>query len=276
MNEEQLVELLSVYRFRRPMPALPRRSRAVWWLSAAAAALIGIAALGIWSSNAAGWRVGWRALRAGETIANPARIRSRAVGYVDVAANTVVRYEGGDRLSLERGTIHAKTISPPGVFIVDTPRARAIDLGCEYTLSVAPSGGGVLRVSAGWVQLQRDGRQTLVPEGARASIRSDGTIGPPLFDDASPAFRSALLRGDLNAALPLARTRDAFTLLNLLRDASTDERLRIYDRLNALVPAPASIPRDAMRNWYIGTADAWWADVLKASGVHPLKKKRRR
>src|SRR5919201_1009641 len=101
MTEQQLQELLSVYRYERPMPALPRRStNATWWLAAAAAAAAVVLIVGgsIWANS---WREGWRVLRAGDTIARPGRIQSRKVGYVDVAANTLIRYEGGDRLSLE-------------------------------------------------------------------------------------------------------------------------------------------------------------------------------
>jgi len=273
MNEERLIELLAVYRHRQPMPALPRRFFQAWWLATAvAAALIGAVLFAAWPRS--GWRLGWRALRAGETISTPARIRSRAVGYVDVAADTVVRYEGGNSLLLERGTIHARTISPPGIFIVDTPHARAIDLGCEYVLSVAAA-GGFLRVTSGWVQLQRGWRQTLVPQGAHAIIDADGESGPPIFDDAAPAFQSAVARRDFDAALPLARKRDALTLINMFRDATTEERLRLYDRLNQLVPAPPSVPRDAMRTWTFATLDGWWRDALKASGVPPIRKKKR-
>jgi len=49
----------------------------------------------------------------------------------------------------------------------------------------------------------------------------------------------------------------------------------VYDRLNQLVPAPPSVTRDAIRNWEFLTVDPWWSDVLKASGVNAIKKKKR-
>src|SRR5256885_3072080 len=52
---------------------------------------------------------------------------------------------GRKRLSLERGTIHAVIWAPPGQFVVDTPSAVAVDLGCVYTLHVDDSGAGLLR-----------------------------------------------------------------------------------------------------------------------------------
>jgi len=273
MNEEQLQELLSVYRLRQPMPVVAARSRSrlAWWLAAAAAvAVIAVSAV-IWQMR---WHEGLRVLRAGDTIATPARIRSAPVGYVDIAANTIVRYEGGNRLSLEHGTIHAKTIAPPGIFIVDTPAARAVDLGCEYVLTVGEDGEGELRVLSGWVGLNSWG-QSLVPQGAKATIARDGRLSPPLFEDAPPAFQQAILRGDLKSALPLARRKDALTLINLFRFATTEERLEIYDRLDELVPAPPDVPREAMRQWTMTTLNSWWPLALRASGVSAIKKKQR-
>jgi hypothetical protein len=249
VNEEQLIELLSVYRYRQPMPALTRRLTARWWLAAAAAVLIGTF---VFWMNA--WRDGWRILRAGETISQATRLERRSIGYVDVAADTVLKFQGGNRLALQRGTIHAKVTSQPGIFIVDTPRATAVDLGCEYTLSIAANGSGRLHVTAGWVSL--DNRtQSLVPAGASATIDAGGQLSPPVLDDALPQFKAAIAQRDIEAALPLARRRDTITLLHLFRFATPEQRLKIYERLNALVPAqPGARP---------GWIEPWWPDVIK-------------
>jgi len=244
MNEEELIELLSVYRHRQPMPALTRKSQAPRWF-AAAAAVVTIAILAVWMNA---WRDGWRVLRAGDTIGGATRIERRGIGSVDIAAGTLLNFEGGNRLSLRRGTIHAKTTAPPGVFIVDTPHASAIDLGCEYTLTVAPNGGGILHVTAGWVALDNTSR-SLVPRGASATINANGLLSPPVFDDASPQFKSAIARRDIRAALPVARRRDALTLLTLLQNASPDERALIDHRLNALVPLPPGVRPGWIEPW---------------------------
>ena len=125
-------------------------------------------------------------------------------------------------------------------------------------------------------------RQSIVPQGASAELIAAGLVTPPLFDDASPQFKAEVrafaLRGDdasLGRLLPLARRRDALTLLNLFRHAETGERLALWDRLNELVPAPAAVPRGAMRTWTIPTTEPWWPPVLKASGVRPIRKPRR-
>ena len=215
-----------------------------------------------------------RTLRDGEIVQTTrfaTRIKAPSVGTIEVAPHTIVQLvqsrPGRYQLDLRQGSIHAKTSSPPGVFVVDTPRATAVDLGCEYTLSVRPSGSGELHVTAGWVSLRYGLLQSLVPANAHATIDA----GPPIFDDAP--FRAT---DSLDVILRNARKKDAFTLLNLLpRVANGEDRARIYDRLNALVPAPPTITREAVRDrWTTGTADAWWPPVMKASGVTAIKKKR--
>jgi hypothetical protein len=288
MNEEQLMELLSVYRHNVTMPALPARrapGQSWWWLAAAAAVVVTVLFFGF-QRHRAEWIVNGRPLRAGETIATGSgervRLESRTVGVIDVGAETRLRLleSRADRqeLALAAGTIHAKTISPPGLFVVETPRASAVDLGCEYVLSISAAGAGMLVVSAGWVALNGRG-QTLVPQGAKAMIESDGRVSAPVFEDAPGEFQESVRRysmdepADLTKILTQARRRDAFTLLYLFRVATTEERLRIYDRLNQLVPAPANVPRNAMLSWDLRTNDPWWPEVMKASGVGGLKKR---
>ena len=263
MNEQQLQDLLSVYRYRQAMPALKRQPRAavVHWALASAAAAVVLVGIVFWATS---WRAGWRILRPGDTISIKTRIHRTAIGYVDIGAGSLVRLQPGNRLTLEHGTIHAKTVSPPGIFVVDTPRASAMDLGCEYVLTIAPQGGGLLHVDAGWVALN-NWSQSLVPAGASATISESGRLSPPVFDDASAEFKAAIAIGNLSLALSLARKRDALTILNLFRNANEEERQQIFNRLNELVPAPAGVTA--------GSIEAWWPVVMKASGVTAIKKK---
>ena len=276
MTEEHFETLLARYRGATPMPDFrgvrqePRAPRR--WPYAAAAAVMLLVAIGALVPRP-------RTLRDGEIVQTnlfKARINAPSIGTVDVAPHSTVQLvqssAGRYRLDLREGTIHAKTTSPPGVFVVDTPKASAVDLGCEYTLSVARSGAGALHVTAGWVDLRYGFMQSLVPANAHAEIDADGNLTAPVFDDAP--FQSS---DSLETILRSARRKDAFTLLNLLpRAANGDQRARIYDRLNALVPAPPGITREAVRDrWSTGTADAWWPPVMKASGVTAIKKKRR-
>ena len=97
------------------------------------------------------------------------------IGQVDVDPNTRVQLlqarSREHRLSLERGTIHARIWAPPRFFFVNTPAATAIDLGCAYTLHVDADGSGQLRVTHGWVGFERDGREAFIPQGAMCATR---------------------------------------------------------------------------------------------------------
>jgi len=290
---QRLEKLLGGYRSAAPIPDFKRvaviRRRPVWPF-AVAAMLILCAILDVirFYTPANRWRaiessgnadVPHSILRAGDVVRTErgsVRLQSRAVGTIDLGANTTVRLienrSRRHRLALAAGTIHAKTISQPGVFVIETPKARAIDLGCEYTLSIAPNGGGVLHVIAGWVDLTQGYEQSLVPQGASAMIENDGSLTVPVFDDAVPPFHAAIRNHDMPAILALARPRDAFTLLNLFRVATPDERGMLYERLNQLVPAPPSITRENVRYWSPWSTELWWTPVIRASGLQGIKK----
>src|SRR5258707_4072315 len=98
-------------------------------------------------------RVGWHSireksgpgkLRIGQTLVTDSTSRASITldetGRVEVDPGSRLRLvtngPGRKRLSLERGTIHAVIWAPPGEFVVDTPSAVAVDLGCVYTRHV--------------------------------------------------------------------------------------------------------------------------------------------
>ena len=275
-GEERFETLLARYRGATPMPdfrALRQEPRAPRrWPYAVAAAFVIAIGIGVLIPRP-------RTLRDGEIVQTTrfaTRIKAPSIGTIDVAPHTTLQLvqSAPDHylLDLREGSIHATTSSPPGVFIVNTPKATATDLGCEYTLSVEPSGAGLLHVTAGWVDLRYGFMQSLVPANARATIDAEGNPSAPVFDDAPFQPDSSL-----DTILRTARKKDAFTLLNLFpRAANGEQRARIYDRLNALVPAPPNITREAVRDlWSTGTVDAWWPPAMKASGVSAIKKKKR-
>jgi hypothetical protein len=296
-----LEKLLGRYRHAAPMPdfrrvvVLRRRRRLALAVAAAAIIAVIVGSMFLFRPRPGEWKATAiagasalpdRPLRVGDVLRTDSksriRLESRSVGVIDVDATSTVRLiesrKGRQRIALDVGVIHARTTSPPGVFVVDTPQARAIDLGCEYILSIAPGGSGELRVTSGWVELSDGFRQSLVPQGASAVISADGQITVPLFDDADPRFRVAVRefarKRDLATILSLARKRDAFTLLNLFRLTTPDESARLFDRLNKLVPAPLPVRRDAVRNWQPAATELWWRPVLAASGIHEIKKKK--
>ena len=121
--------------------------------------------------------------------------------------------ERSHRLSLARGVMHAMIWAPPGQFLVDTPSAVAVDLGCSYTLEVAEDGSGLLRVETGWVGFESRGLQSLVPAGAACPTRRGVGPGTPYFETAPEALRRALAEIDFGsdgareARRPRARAR---------------------------------------------------------------------
>ena len=99
---------------------------------------------------------------------------------------------GLKRVALDHGTIHAFIWAPPGQFVVDTPSARAVDLGCSYTLQVDASGAGLVRTALGWVGFQLNGRESFIPAAPpapqnRTSARAPRTSKTPPPSSARPS-----------------------------------------------------------------------------------------
>jgi hypothetical protein len=204
-----------------------------------------------------------------------ARVDVGDVGVIEIEPNTrigLVKAGSTDhRLSLARGTMHAFVWSPPGQFSVYTPSARAVDLGCGYTLQVADDGSGFLRVISGWVAFENEGRESFVPAGAMCETRAEYGPGTPYQQDVPRAFRAALrsldfgTQGGRNAALDAvlseARREDAFTLWHLLRRVTDDERPRVYGALAGLVPPPAGVTREGVLSGDRKMTDQWWNEL---------------
>src|ERR1019366_4960143 len=119
-------------------------------------------------------------LREGQTVrtGNAAvRLEAEEIGRVDLAANSVLRTSGGQRLAPQRGELHAFIWAPARQFVVETPSARAVDLGCEYTLNVDEKGDGVLRVQMGWVGFPGGDREACLPScPTRTPPRAGATV----------------------------------------------------------------------------------------------------
>jgi hypothetical protein len=203
-----------------------------------------------------------------------ASISLEETGSVEVDAGSRVRLvtngPGRKRLSLERGTIHATIWAPPGEFVVDTPSATAVDLGCIYTLHVDDSGAGLLRTTVGWVGFKLNGHESFIPAGAVCATRPKTGPGTPYLEDATPAFREALSRFDFEATTPAergallstlladARKNDALTLWHLLSRVDDPDRPRVFDRLASLAPPPAGVTREGILGLDRQMLDAWW------------------
>lgn len=205
-----------------------------------------------------------------------ARIAITDIGTVDVSPNSRVRLAqtGKDehRLSLERGKLHAKIVAPPRLFVVDTPSAKAVDLGCEYTLDVDRNGDSVLHVTGGWVALERDGRESIVPAGMMCKTGRGRGLGTPFSTEATGAFKKALdsfdfSRGGSTAVQTILREAefyDMFTLWHLLSRVSVEDRGVVYDALANLVAPPAGVTREGILSKNKKMLDAWKVEVENA------------
>lgn len=205
-----------------------------------------------------------------------ARIAVADIGTVDVSPNSRVRLEetGKDehRLSLERGKLHAKIFAPPRLFVVDTPSAKAVDLGCEYTLDVDKNGDSVLHVTGGWVALERDGRESIVPAGMMCKTRKGRGLGTPFSTEATEAFKKALDRFDfsrggstaIQTVIREAEFYDMFTLWHLLSRVSVEDRGAVYEALANLVAPPAGVTREGILSKNKKMLDAWKVEVENA------------
>ncbi|HXL22898.1 MAG TPA: hypothetical protein VOA78_10555 [Candidatus Dormibacteraeota bacterium] len=196
------------------------------------------------------------------------------IGRLDLEPSTRLRLlqstDGRKRVALDRGTIHAAIWAPPGEFVMDTPSAVAVDLGCMYTLHVDETGGGLLRTTLGWVGFQSHGRESFIPAGAAAATYAQTGPGLPYFEDATDVFRFAVSQFDsaeepsaqrttaVQVILRAARPRDALTLWHLLPRVSEGDRAAVYDRLAALVPPPPGATREGVLQLDRAMLDSWW------------------
>ena len=153
------------------------------------------------------------------------------------------------QLELRRGRLHAFIWAPPREFVVETASARAVDLGCQYTLDVDGAGNGLLRVETGWVAFQSHGHESFIPAGAACPTRQRQGPGIPFYEDAPEAFTAALRAyesGDdaaLVRVLAAARPRDGLTLWHLLAARSGRCARRGLRPLVQLIGGPARTAR---------------------------------
>jgi len=203
-----------------------------------------------------------------------ASLQSEGIGQIEIDPGTRLRLlamvKGLKHIALDHGTIHAFIWAPPGQFVVDTPSATTVDLGCSYTLHVDDSGAGIVRTSLGWVGFKLHGHEAFIPAGAACATRPKVGPGTPYFEDAPAEFRAALARFDFDDTTPqqradhlaliLAQSRqhDALTLWHLLSRVDDRQRTLVLDRLSQLAPAPAGVTRVGILRLDQPMLDLWW------------------
>ncbi|MBA2303401.1 MAG: hypothetical protein H0W08_12285 [Acidobacteria bacterium] len=239
----------------------------VWWRGlAAAAVLLLVAGTGLLS-----WRMTWpegrpwqiesasegspELLAVGETLqtasAQTAMVRIARIGTMQVGRDSAVTLRmtqsNRHRLALDRGTVHVRVWAPPFSLAFRTPAGEVYDMGCEFDLSVDGPTSHV-RVTSGWVQLENDLGESLVPAGASSTMTSTTFPGVPVFDDAADSFRDAVRaleagRGGQPGAeriAQLARPRDMLTLLTLI-ELDVAGRAQLASRAVALSSPPEDV-----------------------------------
>ena len=216
--------------------------------------------------------------------ASRARIDVADIGEVELGPNSRLRVvqtrPGRKELALDRGFLHARISAPPRQFYVNTPSAMAVDLGCEYDLSVDDSGAGLIRVTMGWVQFESGVHKVLIPAGALARTRPGLGPGTPFFAEVSAEFQSALevldfasddpaaRRSALRLVLEQARRDDSLSMFYLLFRVSDSERALVYDWLAKTLPPPSGVTREAVLRLDQSQIDAW----MDAWGLdHPAR-----
>ena len=251
------------YQHREPRP---RRAR---WV--AAAAVIGVAAALVLmvapTAQDTSWQVAGAALHKGQVVRTGSAavtLEAESVGRIDLAPHSELTASAEKKLTLRSGELHAFIWAPAREFVVDTPSASAVDLGCEYTLNVDGNGDGLLRVKLGWVAFQVGDREAFIPAGAQCVTRKKGGPGIPYFEDAPAVLRdrvAAYERGDssvLGGLLAAARPHDGLTLWHLLTRVAERDRGAVFDRFRELVQVPAEVTREGVVGGNAKMIDLCW------------------
>ena len=210
-----------------------------------------------------------------------AKIKVADIGVIKIESNSRLQLVNTDtkehRISLAQGKMSALIFAPPRLFIVDTPAATAVDLGCSYTLEVDKNGTSYLQVTSGWVSFVRDGQESFVPAGAKCEMKKGSVSGTPYFSDAAENFKSALqaLSYEQEAQVPQrvkevllsAREKDALSLWHLLgsREVNLSKEIRqqIYDRLFQFAPHPVGVTRKGILNQSPEMLKIWWEERIR-------------
>ncbi len=307
----ELERLLGTYAHRAPLRAPPpprprrRRARAAFALAAIAAlaaALVLWRREGVRSGESADCREGGSgftfsalggparcggdaatrgALPVGTWLETPggtlADVRVPDLGALTLHEGSRLRLVGAGpgerRFELARGRVSARVLAPPRLFVVDTPAAAAVDLGCAYDLEVDATGHTHLRVTSGAVSLEGRGLRSYVPMGAEVVAAPGRGPGTPLASDASAALRQAVARfdaGDLGAGPALvaaAGPRDTVTLWNLLLRTAGEGREAAFRKLDEVSARPPGVSEaavlagdpEALEDWRRSLDGAWMA-----------------
>lgn len=201
---------------------------------------------------------------------NKAKIKVELIGELEIEPNSKVQLlnseENEKRINLNKGKINATIWAPPKIFIVETPSATAIDLGCVYTLEVLEDSSTILEVISGWVALTDNGNDVIVPSGAVCkSIKNKGN-GTPYYKDASELFINSLYKYDfenkshelINIIISESREKDALSLWHLIFNSKQEDKELIVNRLIEIEPLPYGVTINGIMEGEREMLDKWW------------------
>lgn len=196
-----------------------------------------------------------------------ADVRVANIGELTVYGDSRVRLVGtgtaGHRMELARGKLAARVTAPPRLFVVDTPVATAVDLGCAYELAVDDSGRTRLRVTSGVVSLEGHGLVAYAPMGTEVIAAPGRGPGTPVAVSAPDELRAAVARFDggdpsaLGAIVDRAELRDTITLWNLLSRTTVADRAAVAARLEQLSGRPRNVRADDVLAGDAGAIERW-------------------
>jgi FecR protein len=212
-----------------------------------------------------------------------AELQLANIGELTVFGGSRVRLVGTGprehRMELTRGRVAARVVAPPRLFVVDTPVATAVDLGCAYELSIDDGGRTHLRVTSGAVSLEGKGRVAYTPAGTEVIALPGVGPGTPVAVAAPAQLRAAVARfdsGDASAVSAIvagAEMRDTITLWNLLPRTSAADRAAVMSRLEQLRGRPDGIGAAQILAGDRAALEAWRQALESDWGVHSGKRK---
>lgn len=196
-----------------------------------------------------------------------ADVRVANIGALTVYGDSRLRLvgtgAGGHRMELARGKVAARVVAPPRLFVVDTPVATAVDLGCAYELAVDADGRTHLRVTSGVVSLEGHGRVAYAPRGTEVIAEPGRGPGTPVALGAPDLLRAAVARFDagddaaVRAIVDGAELRDTITLWNLLSRTAAPERATVIARLDVLAGRPDTVRTEDVLAGDAGAIERW-------------------
>jgi len=194
------------------------------------------------------------------TSTNSARVNIARIGTMQVAPDSAITLTETTatrhRVVLDRGSVNVRIWAPPGMFGLRTPAGMVRDLGCVFDLTVDTEGTAHLHVDTGWVEMDNDFGESLVPAGAVALMRRLSRPGVPIFEDASDAFARAVRaaqdggdaaeRREMDTIVRTARRHDTLTLLMLANVSASDMKRPLLTRAAELWPPPQGVSVDGI------------------------------